>query len=122
MVMALGGCRLIHIEEEERKSLEYTVVQQEDIPKEAAALIEEKKEKEFQMTYESQGTLYLIRGYGQQMSGGYSIAVEELSCTSSAVFFKTKLIGPSELTKGDEPSYPYIVVKMDYRDEPVEFL
>lgn len=65
--------------------------------------------------------MYLIKGYGRQMSGGYSIQVTELSLSSAAVFFKTKLIGPSEESQGSEPSYPYIVVKTEYREEPVQF-
>lgn len=118
----LGGCSLIRIEEEERKPLEYSVVNQEDIPKEAAALIEGKKKQKFQMTYQVGEELYLIRGYGQQMTGGYSIQVEEVSASSNAVFFRTKLLGPSESLVGSEPSYPYIVVKIKYTDMPVEFL
>lgn len=118
----LSGCRFIRIEEAPRTALEYTVVRQEEIPKEVTALIEDKKAKEFQMTYHSGDTLYLVKGYGQQMTGGYSIQVEELSLSENAVFFKTKLLGPSEQTAGSEPSYPYIVVKIAYRQEPVEFI
>lgn len=118
----LSGCRLIRIEEAPRTALEYTVVRQEEIPKEVTALIEEKKSREFQMTYHSGDTLYLIKGYGQQMTGGYSIQVEELSLSETAVFFETKLLGPSEQMTGSEPSYPYIVVKISYRQEPVEFI
>ena len=122
LTVVLGGCSLIRIEEEERRPLEYTVVKQEDIPKEAEALIEEKKKKEFQMTYQVGEELYLIRGYGQQMTGGYSIAAEEVSASGNAVFFRTKLLGPSESQMGAEPSYPYIVVKIKYTDMPVVFL
>ena len=122
LAVILGGCSLIRIEEEERKPLEYSVVKQEDIPKEAAELIERKKKQEFQMTYQVEEELYLIRGYGQQMTGGYSIQAEEVSASSNAVFFRTKLLGPSESPVGSEPSYPYIVVKIKYTDMPVMFL
>lgn len=117
----LSGCRLIRIEEAPKEAVEYTVVSQEDLPKEITVLIEERKEKEFQMTYHSGEELYLVKGYGQQLAGGYSIQVEELSASENAVFFKTKLLGPSEKAVASEPSYPYIVVKMQYREEPVEF-
>ncbi|MDC7289096.1 protease complex subunit PrcB family protein [Blautia schinkii] len=121
LMTILSGCRIVHMEEKEKTPLDYTVVKQEDIPKEVAALIENKKAKEFQMTYQSENFLYLIKGYGQQMSGGYSIQVEELALSDSAVFFKTKLLGPSDSNQGGEPSYPYIVIKMQYREEPVQF-
>ncbi len=120
-LLALSGCRVIRIEEAERTPLKYTVVNSARIPEEAAALIEEKKAAEFQMIYQSGEDMYLIKGYGRQMSGGYSIQVTELSLSSAAVFFKTKLIGPSEESQGSEPSYPYIVVKTEYREEPVQF-
>ena len=121
-LLFLGECRFIKIEEEPRKPLEYSIVKQENLPAELTALIEEKKGKEFQMTYQSEKELFLIKGYGQQMSGGYSIQVEELGVTSQAIFFKTKLIGPSDTKITlSPPSYPYIVVKMAYRKEPVIF-
>ena len=120
-VLFLGGCRLIKIEEGNRAPLEYTIAEDNEIPEEARALIREKKETEFQLTYQKGEDLYLIKGYGRQMSGGYSIQVKELSASSSAVFFATKLLGPSEEEMGGEPSYPYIVVKIAYRDAPVTF-
>lgn len=122
LAMILCGCRFIRIEEEERKPIEYTVVKQEEIPREAAVLIDGKKAKEFQMMYQVEEDLYLIKGYGQQMTGGYSIQVEEVSHSSNAVFFKTKLLGPTDSGQGGAPSYPYIVVRIKYREEPVEFI
>lgn len=102
--------------------MEYSIVKNEDLPQELNALIREKKEKEFQLTYQSEKDLFLIKGYGQQMCGGYSISVEELGVTSQAVFFKTQLIGPSDgKAELSPPSYPYIVVRMEYRKEPVIF-
>ncbi|MDO5337783.1 MAG: protease complex subunit PrcB family protein [Eubacteriales bacterium] len=122
-VFFTGGCTFVKAEKEDTTSLDYTIVREEDIPQELARLIDEKKEKEFQMTYKSEDFLYLLRGYGQQMSGGYSIEVEELSLGKEAVFLKTRLLGPGQGEKQSrEPSYPYIVIKMPYRQEPVKFL
>lgn len=117
-----SGCNFIRIEEEPRKPLEYSIVKNEDLPAELAVLIQEKKANEFQLTYQSEKDLFLIKGYGQQMSGGYSISVKELGVTSQAVFFRTQLIGPSDgKVVLSPPSYPYIVVKTEYRKEPVIF-
>ena len=82
-----------------------------ELPEEAETIVEEKKAGKFQMTYQSGNDLYLIRGYGKQMSGGYSIQVKELSESSTAVFFETKLIGPAPEEQSGEPSYPYIAVE-----------
>ena len=121
LFMMLGGCRMIKIEEGKRTPLKYTVADHLQIPEEAAKLIEEKKEKEFQMAYQKGEDLYLIKGYGRQMSGGYSIQVAELSASSTTIFFKTRLIGPEKENQSGAPSYPYIAVKTDYREEPVVF-
>ena len=89
LIFILGGCQMIRIEEGEVSPVEYTIVSQEDIPAEALSLIQEKREKEFQLTYQSGEDLYLIKGYGRQMTGGYSIAVEELGMMGKVLRFKT---------------------------------
>ena len=116
LAVLLTGCRFIKIEEGERTPLEYTIVKQEEIPAEASKLMEQKKEKVFQMTYQAEGVRYLMKGYGEQLTGGYSIQVEELS-----VFCKTRLIGPEEKDAGGEPSYPCIVLKIAETKKPVQF-
>lgn len=122
LMAGLGGCSITNIKEDGKEILEYTVVNTEDIPEELETLIEQKKEKEFQLTYQSDNYLYLLKGYGRQKTGGYSIQIEDVSVSESAVFFKTTLIGPkSEEEQVQEPSYPYIAVKIQYREQPVQF-
>lgn len=86
--LTLCGCSFIRIEEEQRVPVEYTIAEPEEIPKEAAGMIEGKKAHRFQMTYQSGEDYYLIKGFGQQMTGGYSIQVEEVSASSNAVFLR----------------------------------
>jgi len=74
-----AGCQFIRIEEGERTPLEYTIVKQEEIPEEISELMEQKKKKVFQMTYQVGDIRYLMKGYGEQLTGGYSIQVEEVS-------------------------------------------
>lgn len=112
VLLTAAGCSLIRIEEEPRTPLKYTIVSQEDIPEEIVSIMEEKKADGFQMSYVDGENMYLIRGYGRQMTGGYSIQVEEVSVSENAVFCKTKLLGPSKTGQGAEPSYPCIVLKV----------
>ena len=91
-----AGCQFIRIEEGERTPLEYTIVKQEEIPEEISELMEQKKKKVFQMTYQVGDIRYLMKGYGEQLTGGYSIQVEEVSESENAVFCKTRLIGPEK--------------------------
>ena len=121
LAAVLSGCGLVRIEEEERKPVDYTVVERQDIPAALDEIMNEKKEKEFQLSYETGDALYLAKGYGRQMSGGYSIQVEELGASSNGLFFVTRLIGPKDLNEAGVPSYPCIVIKTEPQKKPVIF-
>lgn len=121
LAAVLSGCGLIRIEEEEHKPVDYTVVERQDIPAALDEIMNEKKEKEFQLSYETGEALYLAKGYGRQMSGGYSIQVEELGASSNGLFFVTRLIGPKDLNEAGVPSYPCIVIKTEPQKKPVVF-
>lgn len=109
-------------EEEKKTNLEFTVVDEERLPEELFKLVEEKKAEVFKMTYADGGYLYLCVGYGKQETGGYSITVNELYATDNAVYLDTNLIGPKEAdAKGENPSYPYIVIKTPFMDKTVVF-
>ena len=121
LAAVLSGCGLIRIEEEERKPVDYTVVERQDIPAALDEIMNEKKEKEFQLSYETGEVLYLAKGYGRQMSGGYSIQVEELGASSNGLFFVTRLIGPKDLNEAGVPSYPCSVIITEPQKKPVVF-
>ena len=70
-----AGCQFIRIEEGERTPLEYTIVKQEEIPEEISELMEQKKKKVFQMTYQVGDIRYLMKGY----SGGGGFRIRERS-------------------------------------------
>ena len=102
--------------------LDYTIAAEADIPEELQNDIEEKKAADFKMTYKDSEFLYIVRGYGEQETGGYSICIRDLYLTSNAIIFDTELIGPRKgETISNSPSYPYIVVKVELRDENVVF-
>lgn len=118
----LVGCRIEKTNRTKVRDLEYQVVAEEGIPKELFAQIEEKKSADFKMTYETPEHLYIVRGYGEQETGGYCIQVKELYLSTNAVFFSTELIGPRKgetITKS--PSFPYIVVETEKVDKNVVF-
>lgn len=107
---------------EKIKDLEYTVIAEDNIPKELLEKIEERKENAFRLTFEDQGFLYICMGYGTQQTGGYSIAVNALYETANAIYIDTNLIGPSpEEKKNQVKSYPYVVVKTEFLEKPVVF-
>ena len=118
----LTGCAIEKTNRTKVRDLEYHVVAEEEIPEELKKQIEEKKAADFKLTYETPEQLYIVRGYGEQATGGYSIQVAELYLSNNAVFFKTTLIGPR---KGENvaksPSYPFIVLQTERVDKNVVF-
>jgi len=121
-VLFLTGCAIEKTNRTKVRDMEYHVVVEEELPEELKVQIEEKKAADFKMTYETPEHLYIVRGYGEQETGGYSIQVAELYLSSNAVFFKSSLIGPR---KGENvaksPSYPYIVIQTEKIDKNVVF-
>lgn len=121
-VLAMTGCKKDEKEIKKIRDLDYTVVEEADLPGELKEIIDEKKEKPFRLTYSNKDYLYIAVGYGKQNSGGYSIAVEDLFLTDNAIYIDTNLIGPSQdemVSQG--VTYPYIVVKLEYMDKKVVF-
>lgn len=117
----LTGCSFVS-REEERTPVDYTVAAQEEIPEELMTMIENQKEQPFQMQYGDQTYLYLTVGYGKQDAGGYSIQVEEVSESEQEIHVTTKLVGPETTEKISEgATYPYIVLKIEFRDKIVMF-
>lgn len=118
----LYGCSIEKVRAGDGVKPEYTVMKEEDFPEKVKELIAQNQETEFQMTYQDAGYLYLLKGYGKQETGGYSIQIEDLSLWENAIHLQTVLIGSRDGEElKEEPSYPCLVVKMKYREEPVIF-
>ncbi len=121
-VMLLSGCTFLSEEKLKLRDLDFTVLSEDKIPEELAAIIEEKKSKPFQITYSDSENLYICAGYGQHDTGGYSIAVNELYLTETNICVNTCLLGPDASEKENQtPSYPYIVIKTERLDQTVIF-
>ena len=113
LMIFLTGCEMKQVEEAEKKDIEFTVVEPDEVPAELSEIIEKNKQGEMKLTYEDQGYTYLVRGYGQQKTGGYSIAVNGVWLAGEELHVDTSLIGPPKDQKiQDEASYPCIVIKI----------
>lgn len=107
-----AGCASSQKEKKKLKDVDYTILEERDIPEKLAESIEQKKEAEFKLSFETESDLYLVHGYGEQETGGYSIVVRDLFLTENALYFDTELLGPSNGSNPQKkPSFPYIVVK-----------
>jgi len=104
------------------RDLEFTVLEESDIPKPLAEVIEENKETEMKVSYQNEGYLYICRGFGKQETGGYSIQVPQCYLAEDGIHVKFELIGPPHEEKiKEEASYPYIVIKMEGMDKTILF-
>lgn len=108
--------------QKEADALEYTIVQEKELPSELKGILEEKKLQPFRLTYEEEEVLYIATGYGERQGGGYSIQIQEAVLGENAIYFRTELIGPKkEAVQEGVKSYPYLVVKTGRSDVPVVF-
>lgn len=122
VLLLQSGCTFLSEEKLKLRDLEFTVLGEEKIPAELKTIIEEKKAAPFQITYTDNENLYICIGYGQQETGGYSIAVEELYLTDSNICVNTSLLGPDASEKTNKtPSFPYIVLKTEFLEQTVIF-
>lgn len=121
-MLIVCGCAPSREEDKKVKDLAFEIVGEEDIPQQLKTIIEDKKPDMFKCTYEDQEQLYIAVGYGQKPTGGYSIQVKECYLSQNAVYFHPELIGPKkEDTSHPARSYPYLVVKIEHRSEPIVF-
>ena len=122
LCVVLTGCRMSGEGNIKLRDLDFTVLSEEKIPEELKTVIAEKGSEPFRLTYSDNQNLYISIGYGEQKTGGYSIAVDELYLTDDAVHVITSLFGPD--IKGQKsgavnPTTPYIVIKTELLDKTV---
>jgi hypothetical protein len=117
----LAGCGKTE-KEEKVADLDFTVLDEASIPEELKEIIEGKKKEAFKLTYSDDSFLYIVVGYGEQATGGYSIQVNGLYLTEKNIYLNTDLLGPSKKEEVSQTAtFPYIVLKMEYRQESVVF-
>ncbi|MBQ7775372.1 MAG: protease complex subunit PrcB family protein [Lachnospiraceae bacterium] len=120
MLCVLTGCEMLNTERVKLRDLEFVILSEEVLPAELKAIIDERKSEPFKLTYADADALYICVGYGQQESGGYSITVDELYLTDTAIYVETTLLGPDgSQTATKAPSYPYIVIKTEALEQNV---
>lgn len=122
LLILATGCSAKTLSTEKLRDIDFTVVDEDDIPEPLEEMIDEKDDTPFKLTYSDNGDLYIAVGYGEQPTTGYSIQVTELYESENAIYIHTNLIGPSKDEKiVERETDPYIVVKMEYIDKNVVF-
>lgn len=122
VLFSLCACSAKELATEKIRDIDFTVVNEEDIPEELKTMIKEKETTPLKLTYADQGVLYIAEGYGEQPTSGYSIEVKECFETKNAIYLHTNLIGPTKEERiVEKATYPYIVIKMEFIDKNVVF-
>lgn len=122
MLILVIGCEQETQQAERGKDWDYTVVAVRDCPEDLLKELEEKKINPFQMTYMDGEFLYIVAGYGEQPTGGFSIAVRGLYEMGDKLCLETELLGPGrDETVKQKASYPYIIIKTEKTDREVLF-
>lgn len=104
------------------RDLDFTVASEAEIPEELKNLILEKQSQPFKLTYSNEQNLFIAVGYGVQPTGGFSICVNDLYLTDNSIVIDTELKGPEKgENPGTEQSFPYIVIRTEYLENPVVF-
>lgn len=122
-VTVLGmGCEKQEQSAERGKDWDYTVVAVRDCPEDFLKELEQKKINSFQMTYMDGEYLYVAVGYGEQATGGFSIAVRGLYEMGDKLCFETELLGPGkDETVKQKASYPFVIIKTEKTEREVVF-
>ncbi len=116
------GCEKDAASAERGRDWDYTVVTVQDCPEDFLNELEEKKINPFQMTYMDGEYLYIAIGYGEQATGGYSIAVRGLYEMGEKLCVEAELLGPGkDETVKEKASYPYVIIKTEKSDREVIF-
>lgn len=113
LAVLFAGCGEKISRPEKIKDVEYTVQEESQVPEELLAKMKEKQREPFQMTYETEGYVYIAKGFGTRKTSGYSVRVLELYEAAEGIVFMAELLGPAK----DEPvlqveTYPSIVIKL----------
>ena len=120
LVFLLAGCQGGSTAGEQAP-VAFSVEEERTIPAALRQAIKENETREIRMTFEDGNDLYLIRGYGEQKTGGYSIAVDACTEDEEKLYLTTRLIGPEDAEKQPkDASYPYIVVRVAATGKAVE--
>lgn len=118
----LAGCMRKEDEPKRLRDIEYTVVEAEDVRPRLEAVINERKDRPFRVTYRDGEDYYAAVGYGKKPTAGYEITVEDVCETDRGILIRTSLTGPlKDSRKKAEETYPYIVLKLEYTGAEVIF-
>lgn len=102
--------------------LEYEIAQSKDLPQKVNEKIFNKQKEQFGFTYRDEDVMYIVFGFGEQPTGGYSIQVAALKDETDKIILEANLLPPGkEEVISPSPSYPVMILKIQDNDKDVSF-
>ena len=91
VVCSFSACSIEKMEDEKKRDLAYTVIEQDEMPQELKEQIEKEEKNVFGITYADQGILYAARGFGEKKTDGYHAEVTACYETEDTIYVITEL-------------------------------
>ncbi len=111
-------------EGEEKKEITFHVCKETEMRDELKEMIEQRKEKPFQLVYENSVYRYCAAGYGRQERNEYVVAVRDFYETEDMIVLDTVLTGrkgEESWKAGSSEVCPYILIRFGLTGKPVLF-
>lgn len=117
------GCARFEVSDS-GESLLYDVCDETMLPDELVTIIDKKKENPFNLVYSNSTYTYIVIAAGMQERDDVGVTLEEMYKDDNAIYIKgvlRQVATPTDGVKGDNVSFPYMVVRIVKMDLPVVF-
>lgn len=105
-------------------TLTYDICDETMLPDELLTIINKKKEKPFNLVYSNSTYTYIVMAAGMQERDDVGVELEEMYKDDNAIYVRgilRQVATPTDGVKGDNVSFPYIVIRILKMDLPVIF-
>jgi len=123
MIFLTVSCKKMR-EKEVPKAIKFEICEETELPNELKWMIDERKEKEFQLIYENSSYCYMAAGYGKQKREGYAVEIKDFYETEEKIVLDTILKSRNKQEKRNyekKDVCPYIVIRCSRIEKPVVF-
>lgn len=117
------GCARFEVSDSGEPLL-YDVCDETMLPDELVTIIDKKKESPFNLVYSNSTYTYIVIAAGMQERDDVGVTLEEMYKDDNAIYIKgvlRQVATPTDGVKGDNVSFPYMVVRIVKMDFPVVF-
>ena len=122
VVFLLTGCVTKTEPGKKIRELEYTLLDEESIPKELKEKMTALKGEAYGLRFTDKGEIYVVKGYGSVPTTGYTAEVDGVYETEGGILFETTLKGPKKGAEIKQVSTaPYVAVKLEVIEKEVFF-